>query len=410
MENNDKNLPTTVTPQNPQKLIVSDNSELAFLLDTARFEHLQRIGNLFANSGLVPKHFQGNQAGCSIAVQMAFRMNVDPFMLMQALYMVHGKPGMEGKFAIGLINVRGPFTGPLQWRFDGTKGDKKDVRNWDWSCTCFATHKISGQLCELTIHWETVLAEGWYDKDGSKWRTMPEQMFRYRTASWLARAYCPEVIFGMHFADEIHDDKIIDITPEKVPVAAAFTSALSGKGEYQVDASTSLPEPSAPAVIVPTPAKTKEQPAPKEPKPKAAKQAQSPEAQSPEAQPPVPTEGETTGPDLGAKEENLPQEPVPPVNNTGQKEPDTSDSLNKYGLVPMPEKTDGEFDPIPCEEALASVLQASGFNDPKKVAQRDMMLDTATEKKPRDQWTHFEYLTVYNIFQKLAIKAIGKKS
>ena len=48
-------------------------------------------------------------------------------------------------------------------------------------------------------------AEGWLDKSGSKWKTMPQQMLQYRAASFFARVFCPDILMGVQTADEIRD-------------------------------------------------------------------------------------------------------------------------------------------------------------------------------------------------------------
>lgn len=181
-------------------LPVIDSGEFAELLDTNRFAQIQRVAALFAESDLVPAVFQGKPANCAVALQMAFRMRVDPMMLMQNMYIVAGRPGIEAKLAIALINSRGPFKGPLQWRFDGTGDDR--------TCYCYAIHRATDQKCEAAVPWRMVVAEGWLSKSGSKWKTMPEIMFQYRSAMFLGRLYCPEVLLGLPTNDELHDIEV----------------------------------------------------------------------------------------------------------------------------------------------------------------------------------------------------------
>jgi hypothetical protein len=50
-----------------------------------------------------------------------------------------------------------------------------------------------------------VKGEGWLNKSGSKWQTMPELMFRYRCAAFFARTFCPDVLNGLQTADEVRD-------------------------------------------------------------------------------------------------------------------------------------------------------------------------------------------------------------
>ena len=47
--------------------------------------------------------------------------------------------------------------------------------------------------------------EGWFQKAGSKWQTMPELMLKYRAAAFFGRLYAPEIMMGMHTEFEIQD-------------------------------------------------------------------------------------------------------------------------------------------------------------------------------------------------------------
>lgn len=201
---NDNAASAVVTkPQDRQQLpMIQDSGEFSMLLDSAKFHQLQRIGHMYATSKMVPQHFQGDEASCMVAVQMAMRLQVDPFMFLQKTYVVGGKPGMEAQMAIALVNTRGPFEGPIDWNF------KHDDNNRVIEATAFATHRKTGRVCSSTLTWETVVAEGW-DKN-KKWTSLREQMFAYRSAVFLARRYCPEVLMGMAMAEELEE---IDITP-----------------------------------------------------------------------------------------------------------------------------------------------------------------------------------------------------
>lgn len=205
-----------------------DDSENALMLDRARFEQAWSVSNLLSRSELVPAHFRGKAENCFIAVDLAFRFKMNPFMVMQGMYVVQGKPGLEGKFIIALINKSGLFADPLDFDFSGTEGTE------GWTCTASAKRSRTGKLCSLPFTYATAVAEGWVSKQGSKWKTMPHQMMCYRAATFFARLYCPEVIMGMQSEDEIND------------VGAPSLSNLpSGRSSF-------LPEPGA----APAPATT----------------------------------------------------------------------------------------------------------------------------------------------------------
>jgi hypothetical protein len=60
-------------------------------------------------------------------------------------------------------------------------------------------------------------AEGWLDKGGSKWKTMPELMLRYRAGTFFGRLYAPDVLMGLYTQDEALDiANVQDITEPSV--------------------------------------------------------------------------------------------------------------------------------------------------------------------------------------------------
>lgn len=188
MENNEKQV--VAIPQKAGEMF----------LDVKMFEQVQRVAKLFAESDLVPTIFQKNLPNCVIAFNLASRMECDPFMLMQNMYVVHGKPGLEGKMVIALLNQCGRFS-PLKYKFDG-EGD-------EYGCTAYCTEKESNEVLEgPKVTMAMVKAEGWDKPKGtmtSKWLTMPALMFRYRAGAFFARTNCPDIIMGMHVKEELED-------------------------------------------------------------------------------------------------------------------------------------------------------------------------------------------------------------
>jgi len=165
------------------------------------FELSLRTANLLSKSTLVPKEYQGQNGlpNCVIALNMASRMNADPLMVMQNLYIVHGKPGWSSQFLISTFNTCGRFSA-IRYEWSGTPGN--DSRG----CKAWAVEKATGEKIEgslVTI--KLAKSEGWFDKNGSKWQTMPDQMLMYRAASFFVRTYAPELAMGMHTEEEIID-------------------------------------------------------------------------------------------------------------------------------------------------------------------------------------------------------------
>jgi hypothetical protein len=184
------------------------------------FELAQRIANMLSKSSLVPKEYQGNLPNCIIALNMASRMNADPLMVMQNLYIVHGRPGWSSQFMISCFNSSGRFSA-LRYEWIGKEGTD------DWGCKAWAVENATGERIEgSTVTISIAKKEGWYGKNGSKWQTMPQQMLMYRAASWFIRAYAPEISNGMHSADEIADAVVVDDADNTKTAAQSLTDRI----------------------------------------------------------------------------------------------------------------------------------------------------------------------------------------
>ncbi len=181
------------------------------------FELIQRAAKLLSQSSLVPKDYQGpaGMPNCVIALNMAHRIGADPLMVMQNLYVVHGRPSWSAQFLIATFNTCGRFTA-LRFEFFGTKNAD------DWGCRAWAVEKATGEkLYGADINLTLAKAEGWYGKAGSKWKTMTQQMLMYRSAAWFVRAYAPELAMGLQTSDEIEDigPGSYDVSPAAVASA-----------------------------------------------------------------------------------------------------------------------------------------------------------------------------------------------
>lgn len=172
----------------------------------ANFELATRMAKALAGSSLVPADYQNNVQNAMIAVEMAVRLNTSPIMVMQNLYVVNGRPAWSSQYIIAMINGSRKYRTELQFELEG-KGDSLSCYAWaeDHSGRRVAGPKITMQMAK---------AEGWVDRKGSKWRTMPEVMIRYRAASFFGRMYCPEMIMGIYSRDEVIESDYI-IEPER---------------------------------------------------------------------------------------------------------------------------------------------------------------------------------------------------
>lgn len=205
-----------------------------------QFEVMQRMAKMYTESTIVPETYKGNTGNCVIALDMAMRMNANPLMIMQNLYVVKGNPSWSSKFLIATINMSGKYSS-LRYRkrvlgkvgkvkYNDTVWDNASrkntivVKEFDGSdvdnieCVAYATELSTGETLEsdpITI--ETAIKEGWYTKSGSKWVTMPSLMLTYRAAAFWQRMYCPEISMGFltkEEADDVQDAEYEEIKPK----------------------------------------------------------------------------------------------------------------------------------------------------------------------------------------------------
>lgn len=177
----------------------------------ASFESAQRMAMALSKASLVPQTYQNNLPNSLIALEVAQRIGASPLLVMQHLYIVHGRPAWSSQFMIASCNQCGRFSA-LQYEFRGKEGSD------EWSCRAYATEKANNQV----VHgpWVSIAmakAEGWYGKNGSKWKTMPELMLTYRAASFFVKTKAPEISMGMQTVEEAQDmgkaERVYDETP-----------------------------------------------------------------------------------------------------------------------------------------------------------------------------------------------------
>jgi len=164
------------------------------------FSLLQRKAKAYASSTLVPKIYQDNIANVIIAMEIAQRIGANELMVMQNLAVIQGKPSWSSTFLIATVNACGRFK-PMRFEVVGT-----DPKHEGYKVRAYADDKSDGERCiGPWITWTMVKEEGWLQKSGSKWKTMPELMFMYRAAGFWSRLYAPEVSMGIHTAEEAED-------------------------------------------------------------------------------------------------------------------------------------------------------------------------------------------------------------
>ncbi len=193
---------TDITPTN--------NHESSIYLDDNAFEIAQRQARSLACSTLVPQEYRGEEGmgNCIVALDIAKRMNISPLTVMQNLIIVHNRPSWSSAWIIAQIQGCGRYEN-FNYELTG-EGDKMQ-------CYCTAKRISDGKKIEgSTVSITMAKAEGW--TRNSKWRNMPEQMLKYRAATFFGRQYIPDLLLGVQTSEEIVDITPLDVTPVKLEI------------------------------------------------------------------------------------------------------------------------------------------------------------------------------------------------
>lgn len=284
-----------VEDKNKRQLI--EVSDPIPVLDTSRFEHMQRIASVMAQSTLIPEslYMQGDKnnraelplqqivSNCFLVVNQAVRWGLDPFAVAQSVAVVHGKLCYEGKLVAAILDAK--IGVRLHHHFTGAPG------NDDYRIYLADREFDAATIAELTPGFRK---SGWRIIDGSvgEWKTtgtnspwspknQPRMLVYRGTRDWT-RIYEPAIMLGVYTPDELLDlaenaranrareipsvmQRLQDArsaAPDAEPegfsrsFVTSETSALSGGPEIEQEPETSASPADAAAAEQPSPEPT----------------------------------------------------------------------------------------------------------------------------------------------------------
>jgi hypothetical protein len=179
-----------------------------------------QVAKVMASSSMVPAQYQGEKGipNVIVAMELSHRIGISPWMVMQNLHIIQGRPAWASPFLIAMIDQSGKFE-PLRFEINGTGDGRGCIA---WTKLRLTGERVEGPRVDISM----AKAEGWYGRNGSKWKTMPEVMLRYRAAAFFARLYAYDLICGLQTADEVIDIDPIEVPPQK---GASLTQELLGE-------------------------------------------------------------------------------------------------------------------------------------------------------------------------------------
>lgn len=202
LENNQENA-LALQPQKPMPMMAT------MWNDSKMMNVAWKMAGVLAQSSIVPQSYRGKQGDCVIAIDIGNRLGISPILVMQNSQVVQGNFTWKGAACKAFIDGCGKFR-DSEYVEVGQRGTD------DWGMFLQAVSTKTGrEVRGTTVTIRMAKDEGWMNKNGSKWKTMPEQMMRYRAATFFARTECPEVLMGFQTEEEIEDVKGVE-TVEKI--------------------------------------------------------------------------------------------------------------------------------------------------------------------------------------------------
>ena len=193
----------------PERVVNAVSARREVQQEVLSYDQLMNMANMLAKSTIVPVMYQNRPENTFVALDMASRMGISPMVVMQNLYVIQGKPSWSGQAMASLIRNSGQFKN-VTLHYIGKEGTDT------WGAYVTATRASDGlEIKGATVTIATAKKEGWYQKGGSKWQTIPELMLAYRAYAWFGRVHAPEIMMGLQSTEEVYDSVDV-VEKEKV--------------------------------------------------------------------------------------------------------------------------------------------------------------------------------------------------
>lgn len=235
-------------PDRPRREIARTD-DIVPILDTAKFEHMQRVANVMASTSMIPDALSmakiaGQRdpvplpmekvvANCFLVVNQAVRWGMDPFAVAQCVSVVHGKLCYEGKLVSAVLDAKLGLK--LHHAFTGEAG-KEDRRIFlsdePFNAETMAELRPGFRPPDRRI-FDGSVAEWKTTGTGTPWTAKNfDRMLIYRGHRDWCRIYEPAIMLGVYTPDEMLDlsenaraNRARDVTQDRPSLAERMAAA-----------------------------------------------------------------------------------------------------------------------------------------------------------------------------------------
>lgn len=170
--------PPAVTPSRPLGLTPRNIDEAL------------RLADLLAQSDIVPKDYIGKPGNVLVAMQWGAEIGLAPLQAMSHIAVINGRPSLWGDALLAIVRGSGLLA-------DFTEELGEDC------VTCTATRR-GERTISRSFSRDDAKQAGLLGKAGP-WTQYPRRMMQMRARAWVLRDLFPDVIRGLHLAEEAQD-------------------------------------------------------------------------------------------------------------------------------------------------------------------------------------------------------------
>ena len=149
-----------------------------------------RLADLLAQSDIVPKDYIGKPGNVLVAMQWGAEIGLAPLQAMSHIAVINGRPSLWGDALLAIVRGSGLLA-------DFTEELGEDC------VTCTATRR-GERTISRSFSRDDAKQAGLLGKAGP-WTQYPRRMMQMRARAWVLRDLFPDVIRGLHLAEEAQD-------------------------------------------------------------------------------------------------------------------------------------------------------------------------------------------------------------
>lgn len=164
----------------------------AFSLTPTSIQEAMEFAQMLSKSNLVPKDYQGNPSNCIIAMQWGMEIGLQPLQAMQSIAVINGRPSIWGDAMLALVRGSGVL-----------ESISETLEEGDTVAVCTVKRRAE-QPATRRFSLEDAKKAGLTGKQGP-WTQYPKRMLQLRARAFALRDVFPDVLRGVHIAEEAQD-------------------------------------------------------------------------------------------------------------------------------------------------------------------------------------------------------------